>query len=67
MDTDKLFDHGAPKESFDDLGEYMDKHNFSCSDFLAVVCAHLCDVPQKEFETEIMVCEQEFKIRIEKK
>lgn len=61
------FEHGAAKERFDDLGDFAEKNNFSCSDFLAVVCAKLSGYPQKEFETELMVAGQEFKIRIEKK
>lgn len=26
------FDRGATKERFDDLGEFAERHNFSCSD-----------------------------------
>ena len=61
------FEHGAAKERFDDLGEFAEKHNFSCSDFLAVVCAKLAGYPQNTFETGLMVAGHEFKIRIEKK
>lgn len=61
------FDHGAAKERFDDLGEYSEKNGFSCSDFLAVVCARLAGYPQREFETELMVAGHEFKIKITKK
>mgnify|MGYP007072988351 CR=1 FL=1 len=61
------FDHGAPKERFDDLGEYSEKNGFSCADFLAVVCARLAGYPQREFETELMVAGHEFKIKITKK
>ena len=60
------FDRGATKERFDDLGEFAERHNFSCSDFLAVVCAKLAGYPQKDFETELFVAGHEFKIRIEK-
>lgn len=49
------------------LCNFMDEHNFSCADFLAVICAHLCSRPQKDFETELFVAGHEFKIRIEKK
>lgn len=55
MKESHKFDHGASKEQFDKLGEYMDANDFSCVDFLAVVCAHLVNYPQHEFETELMV------------
>lgn len=55
------------RERFDKLAEFMDYHEFTVSDFLAVVCAHLAGYPQAVFETELMVALTEFKIRIEKK
>lgn len=61
------FDHGAPKERFDDLGEYSEKNGFSCADFLDVVCTKLAGYPQKEFETELLVGGFEWKITLEKK
>lgn len=61
------FEHGATKENFDLLADFMDEHNLNCSDFLAVVCAKLLGYPQNEVETKLMVVGHEFKIRIEKK
>lgn len=67
MKLSHQFEHGAKKENFDLLADFMDNHNFSCSDFLAVVCVKLSGYPQNEFETKLMVAGHEFKIRIEKK
>ena len=55
------------RERFDLLADFMDEHEFTVSDFLAVVCANLSGYPQNEFETELMVAGHEFKIRINKK
>lgn len=59
--------NGATKENFELLADFMNEHNLSCSDFLAVVCAKLLGYPQNEVETKLMVAGHEFKIRIEKK
>ena len=66
MKASKDFEHGAAKERFDDLADYMDKNDFSCADFLAVVCAHISGYPQKVFETELACGGYKWKIRLEK-
>lgn len=58
---------GAPKEAFDRLGDFVEQNSLSCSDLLAVVCAHIANYPQKEFVTKLMVAGIEFEIKIEKK
>lgn len=66
MKQGKMFDHGAPREAFEKLCDFMDANDFTCADFLACVCAHLSGLPQNEFETELMVAGRVFKIKIEK-
>ena len=62
-----IFEHGAPKEAFDRLGDFVEQNNLSCSDLLAVVCARIANYPQKEFETKLLVAGVKFEIKIEKK
>lgn len=62
-----IFDHGAPKEAFDRLGDFVEQNSLSCSDLLAAVCAHIANYPQNEFVTKLMVAGIEFEIKIEKK
>ena len=63
----KNFEHGAKRDDFDKLADFMDAYNFSCADFLAVVCAHLAGLPQKEFTTELMVAGCEWNITLTKR
>jgi hypothetical protein len=44
----------------------MDENEFSCQDFLAVICASLLKYEENEFETELMLQGVKFKISIEK-
>lgn len=60
----KNFDDG---HRFDELGEFLDKHEFCIEDMLAVICAHLYGYKKKVFETEMFVGGCEFKIKIDKK
>lgn len=50
--------------NWDKLFDFMDKNNFSCSDFMACVCAHIGDYPQIEYNTELAVKNKKFKITI---
>lgn len=63
----KNFEHGASKEEFDKLVDFMEENNFSCSDFLACVCANIAHLPQKEFNTKLMVAGYEWDITLKKR
>lgn len=54
------------RKRFDDLCDFLDTHEFSVEDMLAVVCAHLLRYKDKKFNTEMMVGGQLFKIDIKK-
>lgn len=58
--------HFEDRHRFDELGEFLDKHEFSIEDMLAVVCAHLLRYKDKKFNTEMMVGGQLFNININK-
>ena len=62
----KNFEHGASKEEFDKLADFMEQNNFSCADFLACVCAHIAHLPQKEFNTELLVAGYEWDITLKR-
>ena len=65
----KEFDRGVGRDSdsWEKLYAFMDQHGFTCADFLACVCAHLCHYSDKEFDTEIMCGGYEWKIKISRK
>lgn len=64
MNEFNIFDHG--NGDWEKLYEFMDNNDFSCADFLAVVCASLNKFPQTEFKSKLMVGGIEFNINIEK-
>lgn len=63
----KAFEHGSG--DWEKLYNFMDENDFSCADFLAVICAHLLENNLKAawrvFKTEIMAAGVKFKITIE--
>ena len=63
--TDHFNERGTG--DWEKLSEYMDKENFTRSDFLACVCASLLNEPDKKFCTRLMLQGVEFKIGIEKR
>lgn len=63
---EKVFIRSADSDDFDKLADFLDEHNFSCQDLLAILCAHLGKYKDKLFETELLVGGEKFKIRIEK-
>lgn len=52
--------------SWENLYNFMDENEFSCQDFLAVICASLLKYEENEFETELMLQGVKFKISITK-
>lgn len=53
-------------EAWENLYNFMDKNEFTCSDFMAVVCTKLLHYEDKHFDTEIMIKGVKFKINIDK-
>jgi hypothetical protein len=54
------------EESWDKLCNFMDENEFTCNDFLAVICANLLKYEDKHFDTEMMLEGVRFRINIEK-
>ena len=54
------------EEAWDKLCNFMDENEFTCNDFLAVICSNLLKYEDKHFDTEIMLQGVRFKINIEK-
>lgn len=52
--------------SWENLYNFMDENEFTCQDFLAVICASLLKYEENEFETELMLQSVKFKISITK-
>lgn len=55
------------RHRFDELCDFMETHEFTIEDMLAIICANLCRNPEKEFETKMLVGGHEFEIKIVKK
>ena len=54
------------RHRFDELCDFMDDHEFTIEDMLAIICANLCNHKERYFGTEMLVGGHEFKIRIVK-
>jgi hypothetical protein len=52
--------------SWENLYNFMDENEFSCLDFLAVICASLLKYKVNKFNTELMLQGVKFKISITK-
>lgn len=55
------------RHRFDELCDFMDTHEFTIEDMLAIICANLCRNPEKKFETKMLVGGHVFRIKITKK
>lgn len=61
---ERLKDKNINDEAWENLYNFMDENEFSCQDFLAVICASLLKYKENNFDTEIMLQGVKFKINI---
>lgn len=64
--AERLKSKNKNETSWNNLYNFMDENEFSCQDFLAVICASLLKYQEKEFNTELMLQGVKFKINIVK-
>ena len=61
---ERLKNKNINDDAWQNLYNFMDKNEFSCQDFLAVICACLLKYKENNFNTEIMLQGVKFKINI---
>ena len=63
---ERLKSKNINETAWDKLCNFMDENEFSCQDFLAVICASLLKYNESNFDTELMLQGVKFKINIHK-